>query len=312
MEKIRIILNPTCAMGKGIEALPSLQQAASSMGLDAEIVLTEYPGHAIELARLAAEQGCTIAAAAGGDGTLNEVLNGLMIAKDAGHHSTALAVIPIGRGNDFAYGMRIPVGIDDSLQTLTENHRTRMDVGLVKGGFFPEGRFFGNGVGVGFDAVVGFEAAKMKHLHGLLSYLVVALKTIFLYYKAPQVNLVYNDQDLVLRTLMVSIMNGRRMGGSFHMAPASQNDDGMLDLCIAPEVSRMRIFALIGHFMKGTQAEQPEILTGRSNQIIIRAVDGSLPAHADGETLCTEGELLEVTLLPGQLDLICQHEEPAV
>ncbi len=81
LEKIRIILNPSCAMGKGIEALPSLQEAASSMGLDAEIVLTEYPGHAIELARLAAEQGCTIAAAAGGDGTLNEVLNGLMLAR---------------------------------------------------------------------------------------------------------------------------------------------------------------------------------------------------------------------------------------
>ncbi|MBN1265175.1 MAG: diacylglycerol kinase family lipid kinase [Anaerolineales bacterium] len=308
MTKIQIILNPACAMGKGIEALPELEQAAARYKLDVEIVQTECPGHAIELARQAAEEGRPLVAAAGGDGTVNEVLNGLMQAQVDGHKGSALAVIPIGRGNDFAYGMNIPTGIDEAFKTLVTDWRRKMDVGLVKGGFYPEGRYFGNGVGIGFDAVVGFEAAKMKRLHGLLCYLVAALKTIFLYYKAPLVSVAYQNQNMSLRALMVSVMNGRRMGGSFCMAPEANSEDGLLDLCIAPEVSRLRLFALISHFMKGSQASQPEIITTQTSALTITASDGTLPAHADGETLCTEGQQLEISLLPQQLDLVCQQE----
>ncbi len=82
----------------------------------------------------------------------------------------------------------------------------------MKGGLFPEGRFFGNGVGVGFDAVVGFEAMKMKRLIGFLSYVVAAWKTIFLYCWAPLVRIEYDEHTLEIPALMVSIMNGRRMG----------------------------------------------------------------------------------------------------
>jgi len=298
-------------MGTGIEAVPELEKAAAANNLDINIVLTERPGHAIELAKQAAQEGWDVAAAAGGDGTLNEVLNGLMQAKAEGFHNTTLAAIPIGRGNDFAYGMNIPAGVDEACRTLAAGWRRKIDIGLVKGGFYPEGRYFGNGVGVGFDAVVGFEAAKMKRLTGLVSYLVAALKTIFLYYKAPLVNLVYQDRQTNLRALMVSVMNGRRMGGSFYMAPEASSEDGLLDLCIAPEVNRARLFALISHFMKGSQASQPEILTAQTPSLTITAEDGALPAHADGETLCTEGQQLEITILPQQLNLICSQEKNA-
>jgi len=309
LAKIQIILNPACNMGTGGEAFAALQETAARYRLDVHIIHTSQPGHAIELAHQAAVSGCDIVAAAGGDGTVNEVLNGLMQARAEGHTAAAMAVIPIGRGNDFAFGMHIPAGVDAACQALAANYRRKIDVGMVKGGFFPEGRNFGNGIGVGFDAVVGFEAARMKRLRGLLSYLVAALKTIFLYYKAPLVELEYNGLKQELRTLMVSVMNGRRMGGSFYMAPDADPGDGVFDVCIAPEVSRPRIFALISHFMKGSQATQPEIITARSNSLKISAIQGSLPAHADGETLCTEGHELAVSLLPQQLELVCQPEE---
>jgi diacylglycerol kinase (ATP) len=110
---------------------------------------------------------------------------------------------------------------------------------------------------------------------------------------------------------MVSIMNGRRMGGGFYMAPEGKTDDGLFDLCIAREVSRARIFGIIPHFLKGTQATQEPISMGQARHVVVSAVEGVLPAHADGETMCTEGQRLEMELLPSQIEIICQSPETA-
>jgi YegS/Rv2252/BmrU family lipid kinase len=260
----------------------------------------------VELAKQAALDGFEVVVVAGGDGTANEVINGLMLAKHAGADGVAMGVIAIGRGNDFAFGVNVPPGLEDGCRVLVDDFRTSMDVGLVTGGLYPEGRYFGNGVGIGFDAVVGFEALKMTRLQGFLSYIVAAVKTIFLYYQAPLVRIEFDGQTMDKHTLMVSIMNGRRMGGGFMMAPEAGIDDGLLDLCIAEQVSKARIFALIPRFMAGTQASQPSIQTGRTRSIVVTALEGSLPAHADGETLCTEGQQLKMEILPRQIEIICQ------
>lgn len=302
----RIIVNPTAGQGAAEAAVPQIEAQVRDHGLDFDLVRTERPLHAIELTRKAAAGGCDVVVAAGGDGTANEVLNGLMQVKEAGEHQPpALGMLCIGRGNDFAFGAGVPTTLPAACAALAQGHRRTIDVGRVVGGRYPEGRYFGNGVGIGFDAVVGFEAAKMPRLHGLLAYLVAALKTVFLYYHAPLVDLDYNGTTHQVPALMVSMMNGRRMGGSFMMAPQSDPSDGQLDLCIAHQVKRLRIFGLIPHFMKGDQAEQPTVETGRTRSIVITAIHGTLPAHADGETLCTEGKKLAIELLPGQVDVIC-------
>jgi YegS/Rv2252/BmrU family lipid kinase len=309
MSKYKIILNPTSGRGTAEEAVPDLDRFLREHNMDFDLVLTERPEHAIELAKQAALDGFDVVVVAGGDGTANEVINGLMLAKQAGADGVAMGVIAIGRGNDFAFGVKVPPGLDEGCRVLVEDFRTSMDVGLVTGGLYPDGRYFGNGVGIGFDAVVGFEALKMTRLHGFFSYIVAAIKTIFLYYQAPLVRIEFDGQTMDKYTLMVSIMNGRRMGGGFMMAPESAIDDGLLDLCIAEQVSKARIFALIPRFMAGTQASQPSIQTGRTRNIVITALEGSLPAHADGETLCTEGEQLSVEILPRQIEIICQKSD---
>jgi diacylglycerol kinase family enzyme len=130
------------------------------------------------------------------------------------------------------------------------------------------------------------------------------LKTVFLYYKAPITTIEYDGQTLTQPSLMISIMNGQRMGGGFMTAPEGEPDDGLFDLCIAHEVSRARIFGLIPYFMRGTQATQEPIRMGQARKVTVTAVEGVLPAHADGETLCTEGERLEIELLPSQIEII--------
>jgi len=309
MPRYKIIANPVAGRGDGERAIPQIEGALRGYGLDFDLVRTERPWHAADLAQEAVATGYDGVIAAGGDGTANEVLNGLMRARLAGAGTCAMGILCFGRGNDFAYGMGIPTDLEAGCQALAQGHRRPVDVGRVVGGLYPEGRYFGNGIGIGFDAVVGFEAVKMTRLHGFPSYLVAVLKTVFLYYKAPLVTIEYDGQTITQLSLMISVMNGQRMGGGFMMAPQGQPDDGLFDLCIARQVSRARIFGLIPHFLRGTQATQEPIRTGRARRVVVTAVEGVLPAHADGETLCTDGRRLELELLPRQIEVICQPTE---
>jgi diacylglycerol kinase (ATP) len=309
MTRYRIILNPISGRGNGAQAVPQLEKILSGYGLDYELIQTERPWHAVELAQQAAINGYDVAVAVGGDGTANEVLNGLMLAKQATGKTCTMGVLSVGRGNDFAFGMGIPTRLEAGCQTLRKDNRRKIDIGFVRGGDYPQGRYFGNGIGIGFDAVVGFVAAKMTRLSGFPSYIIAALKTIFLYYQAPLVQIEFNDQIFQTASLMISVMNGCRMGGGFMMAPQAQVNDGLLNLCIARQVSRARIFVLIPHFLRGTQSSQADIRTAQTRSITVRALQGSLPAHADGETLCTAGQQLQVELLPEEIELIYQPAE---
>ncbi len=283
MNNYKIIVNPTSGRGNGERIIPQLSQFLQSHGLSFDLARTERPLHALELARQAAEDGYNVVVAVGGDGTANEVLNGLMQAKRNGvADHVAMSVLSAGRGNDFAHGVGMPDDLETSCRILADDYRQTIDVGRVTGGLFPDGRYFGNSVGIGFDAVVGFEALKMTRLTGFVSYVVAALKTIFLYYHAPLVRIAYDGQEMTMNALMVSVMNGRRQGGLFIMAPDADMSDGLFDLCIADQVSRLRIFTLIPRFFNGSQFTQPEIKSGQTRQLAVTAVQGALPAHCDG------------------------------
>jgi diacylglycerol kinase (ATP) len=306
MARYKLIVNPTSGRGAGELAIPGIEKQMRELGLQFELVRTERPWHAVELAEQAVKDGFDVVVAVGGDGTANEVLNGLMQAKTAGTGKAAMGVLGVGRGNDLAFGFGIPHELESGCRNLAKDNRRMVDVGKVTGGLYPRGRYFGNGVGIGFDAVVGFEALKMKRLKGFLSYIVAAMKTIFLYFHAPIVQIQTDGETSILPTLMVSVMNGRRMGGGFMMAPQAVPDDGLFDLCIASEVGKVKIFGLIPRFMKGTQAGHKAIKTGRTAKISVTAMEGVLPAHSDGETLCVDGKRLDLEILPKQIEIICE------
>lgn len=304
MPRYKIIVNPTSGRGFAGKMIPQIESKLREIGLDYDLVQTERPWHAAELAEQAALEGFDVVVSASGDGTANEVLNGLMKAQNKGNNKTAMGIITVGTGNDLAYGMNIPGNFDECFKVLRDDNRRLMDIGFVSGGDFPDGRYFGNGVGMGFDAAVGFEAVKIRWTRGLLAYLIAALRTVFLYFTAPLVQISYDDVSIEQTSLMTSIMNGQRMGGGFYMAPNGDPGDGWLDLCIAASASKMRIFQLITYFMKGTQTTQPEVKTARARKISINALKGTLPAHCDGETLCFSGEKLVIDLLPKRLEFI--------
>ncbi len=306
MPRSLLVVNPTSGRGFAGRSLPLMEQELKKYKIDYELVLTERPWHAAELTEQGARDGFDTVIVASGDGTANEALNGLMRARLAGFTKTTMAQIAVGTGNDFAYGMGIPGGIDVGCKIIAGNYRRRMDVGMVKGGDYPDGRYFGNGVGIGFDAATGFVAARIRWTRGLLLYLIAAIETVFVYYKSPTVKLTYDDKTMEVSPLMLSIMNGRRMGGGFFFAPDGDPGDGKFDLCIARSASQLRIFGLIPYFMKGTQATQKEVTMAQARKVHVKALQGTLPVHCDGETVCFEGTELTIELLPQQIEFITQ------
>lgn len=314
-----LIYNPAAGKGRAGKLLPQVEALLQKHGVAYQLTMTEGLGHAQELSQTLAENGCPLIVAAGGDGTVNEVINGLMLARasrngangSGRNGATALGVLPIGRGNDFAYGAGIPLDLEAACVVLAGSARCTIDVGRVEGGDFPGGRYFGNGIGLGFDAVVGFEANKMKRITGFLSYLAAVWNTMFIYSQAPVYEVTCDGSTTRKPFLMISTMNGRRLGGMFMVAPDADTSDGLFDICMAGKVSQLGILGLVPKFINGSQAGHSEVRFVRARKVHVRAVTGSIPAHADGETICTAGQELTIELLPAALEVVTQKNGKA-
>ena len=295
VSSVVVIYNPAAGQGRAGERLAEVEGLLERHGVSYSLELTGYPGHAIDLAREAAlRDGTDTIVAAGGDGTANEVLNGLMQAQGTGASIPAMGVLCVGRGNDFAFGAGIPTDLEDGVRALADGVASPIDVGYLRGGRFPDGRYFGNGIGIGFDTIVGFEAAKMTRIKGFAAYVFGALKALAFYYRAPTLTLTTDGGEETRPCIQVSVMNGRRMGGAFLMAPKATMTDGLFDLCIAGTPSRPAMLGLIVKYLKGTQEGHPHIVTGRTRRFRVVSAGEPIAIHADGETVSTDGTELDV------------------
>jgi len=313
---IRIIINPAAAKGRAEDALPRIVRLLKHHQLSFDVVKTERPWHAAEAAEEAANLGYGIVAAAGGDGTCNEVANGIMNSRKQTASSfdtlqTALAVLPIGRGNDFAYSAGIPRTLEGAVALLAEGRTRPCDVGRVIGGDYPDGRYFINGLGIGFEPLVNLTASQYPRLSGMLSYMAAVGKIMMNYPEAISVILREDGQETRVRTQQISICNGRRMGGAFLLGPDALIDDGQLDLCyVNRPVAGGTILYLVTRFFRGTQKSHSSISSGliESMEIVTESGDETLICHIDGEMVSTGTDMLQVHVYPRVLPVISQPE----
>jgi YegS/Rv2252/BmrU family lipid kinase len=309
--KFIVILNPVAGKGKAIKKYPKIDRFLKERHVEYEIILTRGPGHALEIARNIPGGNGTAVVAAGGDGTNNEVINGLLSRKEPAAEPPLFGLIPAGRGNDFAFSARIPEDLDQALEILIQKRISPLDAGLVTGGYFPEGRYFVNGVGIGFDAKVGFEAAKMKSIHSALSYALGAIITVARFEEPPLLEIGYNGKTLTIPAVIVSVVNGRRMGGMFYMGPQALINDGLLDICMVRQPpSRRRLVHIVLQYPKGAQGACEETTADRGASFQLKALKGGMAAHCDGETVCEDGKELVISCRPGALRLIGSPESP--
>ena len=258
MLRFKVIVNPTSNKGANQDIAPEIEKELTELGLDFELAITDHPWHATEIASNAVKKGFDAVIACGGDGTSNEVINGLMMAKNAGDGEAKMGILPIGRGNDFNYGLDNPEDWRECCRLLAEGKTRRVDIGYLEGGLYPEGRYFGNQIGIGFDAVVGFLAAE-QFITGFPGYLLAAIRTMFIYHPVPVMELSFDGEPLTQASLMVTMMNGCRAGGGFMIAPDHKIDDGFFDVCITDDISRAKILPLALFYAVTSETRLPSL-----------------------------------------------------
>jgi YegS/Rv2252/BmrU family lipid kinase len=280
----------------------SLQATIEHLG-GAEWTGTEHPTHATELAANAAREGFAVVVAVGGDGTVHEVVNGLMeVEPDI---RPALAAVPIGSGNDFCFNNSVPQDPDQAILRAFSGELKRVDLGKVQD---EEGRveYWDNSLGIGFDAATVINSHAITRLQGLAMYLVAVIRTILNNHDAPRMQISTDAEEIDRELLMLTLCNGAREGGGFMVAPEAVSDDGVFDYAMVEYVSRLMMFRMIPEFMRGTHTRFSQVHTGRFRTLELKS-DRPLLIHTDGEIFArasTDVRKLTVEILPQALTMV--------
>jgi diacylglycerol kinase (ATP) len=300
--KLRFIVNPKSGRPRRNAGIPALlRDYVSSHSLDADIVRTEGPGHATELAREAVAAGCSRVVAVGGDGTVNEVAQALVQSR------TALALVPCGSGNGLALHIGLPKSVPAALELAagSDGRVAELDTGMVSG--FP----FVNAMGVGLDADVSFRFNRLVR-RGLPAYARTALAAFFaLRPQAYQV--VDGGRRESIEAILIAVANSDQYGNNAKIAPRARVDDGLLDLVAVGPVGPVGAAILGARLFLGTIDRSPRVRRLKGPRFIIeRPSEGIL--HTDGETHLA-GATVEVSVQPRSLRLVvpagCAAVEPS-
>jgi diacylglycerol kinase (ATP) len=291
----KVIVNPYAGRWKAKRAIPHIEHACRSIGLDHELVVTEGPNHGIELAREAARAGFSPVVAAGGDGSVSEVMNGLMQAADEGV-AGPLGIIPLGSADDLADMLGLEKEVEAACRAIQEGHTRTIDVGCVNG------RYFDNNSAVGLEPKVTITQAAIRRIEGTPRYVVAALKAIASY-KPWDARLVWDDGEYEGPIVLASVGNTRRTGGIFYMTPRAEPDDGHLDLVFAERMGKLRLLRLLPTTFDGSHVERPGITYVRTTHLSIDC-DPPTPIQADGEVFERSATHIGYSILPHRLQVI--------
>lgn len=276
--KVKIILNPMADMGNAWRVARDLRSITEQHG-NVDWSGTVYPGHGIELAKQAGEQGYDMVIAMGGDGTVHEVINGIMeIPEDK---RPVLGVVPVGSGNDFAHAIGAPTKSDHALVHALNSDLSKVDLGLMTDGHGKK-EYFDNTIGIGFDTVVTIRSHRLPLLRGFLMYLTAVIQTIFLNHDPITMEIETEEQKWEQSNLLLTICNGPREGGGFMIAPEAKIDDGILHYAMIKKVSRPMMFRLVPEVMNGTHGRFKQVTMGSCKKMSVSA-DRPMYIHADGE-----------------------------
>jgi YegS/Rv2252/BmrU family lipid kinase len=289
------LVNPASGNGATGKRWPELANRAAQLGLTGETLFSEHPGHLIELARSAVEGGATLVVAVGGDGTLNEVVNGV-----AGRE-VELATIPLGTGMDFGRTYGIPKRFDEAVRVALQGEVRTIDAGRVTyrtwAGETAE-RYFANVASVGMSGAVAQRANGMsKALGGKVTFF-YALTRVFLEWKNTAVTVRLDDTERRGHMHDVIVANGVWHGGGMKLAPDAAPDDGRFDVVLIGDVSKIDFLTTAPKIYKGKHVHHPKVEVLRSTHV---EVDSSvhLPIELEGEQVGTTPAAFEVA--PGAL-----------
>ena len=300
--KTRLIINPVAANGKTAGRWPPIQELLQTQRLEFDYIFTERPGHATELARQAVAEGCTLIVAVGGEGTLNEVVNGLVSPEGTVPPDVVLGIIPSGTGTDFVRTLGIPRDCLQACQRLLRAETMAVDLGEVE--YAPLGpaadsgqrltsshasdqtgllhRYFINVAGLGFDGeVIERVNRSSKALGGTIPYLTNLFITLVTY-QNKHIELTMDGQTVRRRLNSVIVSNGRYFGGGMCIAPHADLTDGLFDVIILGDLNKPELVQNLPKVYNGTHLTHPKVSEHRAREVRVVSQERML-IQADGE-----------------------------
>lgn len=292
-----VIYNPASGRGRSARRLAGVRRAWANR---AAFWPTSAPGQGEALALQAATEGFATVAAAGGDGTVHEVANGLLRSE---RRDVVLAILPTGSANDYASSL----GVDANWWQRDEPtlQSRAVDVGVVRAP--GRSRYFVNGLGLGFNGMVTCESRRIRWLQGVALYGLAVLRTVCFRYQLNPMSLRIDEQERRTPTLALSLALGRREG-NFVVAPQAVLDDGLFDYIHAGPLRRRDLVRLLPSLFGGggLPCAYPNLWLGRCRKVRLQA-ESPLVVHTDGELFCVPEEgvrELEIDLLPKALRVL--------
>lgn len=281
---LRVILNPMSRGGAGRRLRPDIEREFGSVAGGFEIVETQHEGHGVALAHAAVADGVSTIVAAGGDGTLHEVANGILRATEKGGRSpgdVALGIIPIGTGNDFAKVVPGARTRETAYETIRTGTPRMFDAGLAEWNGTRE--YFVNAMGTGIDVEVVRQIERLSRGSGPLVYLNGLMRALSFYRPIP-LRIRADSEEIAARVMLIAVANGSCIGGTFKIAPGAQPDDGSLDLCIVDEMPILAQLAIVPRVISGTHESSSRVRTRRVRSVTLTVPPGEpLFFQLDGE-----------------------------
>jgi len=292
-EKWVFIVNPISGNLFGKTMVPVIEEKIRKYNLNAEIILTERPGHATELSKAAAERGIKYIIAVGGDGTLNEVARALV-----GNKHVVTGIIPAGTGNDFNQIPGFPDRFTDAdWEIFLKKNVISHDVGIVND------MIFLNGLGIGFDAEVAAqnytEEGKVRK-GGADKYIWHIVKTL-LFFREKRMTIKSDGTNHEIDCFMNTVSIGRRFAGSFFLTPEAIANDGLLDVCSISKINLFNRFRLLLLVLKGNHIKDKRVHYFKT-PVVNLEFPVKVPFHVDGEL--NYAESFNISIIPGGLNII--------
>ena len=293
----KVILNPYAGRWKAMERKAEVEQLLKAAGVDFELVVTSMPGHGTQIAAQAVDEGFSPIIAAGGDGTISEVVNGM--AQSNGFRRgqlPAIGILPLGSANDLVDNLCLPKELDASIRVISQGSIRELDLCQVNE------RFFDNNAAIGLEPYITLIQQRIKRLRGVLRYLIATLKGI---YDNPGWNmqLEWEDGSYEGPVTLVTVGNSPRTGGLFYVTPHADPFDGRLTFVYGFVKTRREMLRVLPMIMKsgpGNYTEHPAIREIHSTWLRVHSQTPT-PLHADGEILSSGIQNLEFKIYPKRL-----------
>jgi diacylglycerol kinase (ATP) len=304
-DKWLIIVNPNAGVKRGVRDWPLISSLLNSAGIAHMCVLTEHRDHANQIAGEFIGEGYRKIAVVGGDGTMNEVVNGIFQQNHVPPSEITLGMIPVGTGNDWCRTFAIPFDYKSAINILKNGKTFNQDVGEIS--YFknqdPLKRYFINIAGMGYDALVAKKTniSKEKGRGGPITYLFFVFTGLFQYRFIEAV--IEVDGQQVFKGEMFSMNVGicKYNGGGMMQVPGAVPDDGIFDVTLIKKTSKLMVIRYANKLYDGTLINLPFISTYRGSSIRIRSV-GKIYLEADGESLGHSPFVYEI--LPRSLKVV--------